>query len=410
MHKIYKFISYVLVPFIYLNTFLRLIRKKEDINRFKERFGNTNLKKNKKKDFIWIHTSSVGEFKSCDFLINNFYKKYNLLITTTTKTASDYALENYGKKIIHQYAPFDVVPWINKFLKFWEPKLVIWIESDIWPNTIVRLREKKISTLFLNARISPRSFKKWKFFSSYYKFITKTFFAIYAQSENDLYRIKKLTDGEINYIGNLKLTKKNISLPEFEISKKLNIMVASTHKNEENLIISYLENISKNYPLVNFFIAPRHPNRSQIVYNLIKNKNLDVGYHSKVGNFNNRFLIIDSFGKMEEFFNRSDIVFLGGSLIQKGGHNPIEAALANCAIITGPYVFNWQNLYEEMFNKNSCIMIKEAKELEITIQSLIENKNLIEKFKKNALNFSKTVFFKEDKLLELLNNKLEYNA
>ena len=113
---------------------------------------------------------------------------------------------------------------------------------------------------------------------------------------------------------------------------------------------------------------------------------------------------------MEEFFNRSDIVFLGGSLIQKGGHNPIEAALANCAIITGPYVFNWQNLYEEMFNKNSCIMIKEAKELEITIQSLIENKNLIEKFKKNALNFSKTVFFKEDKLLELLNNKLEYNA
>ena len=410
MHKIYKFISYVLIPCIYLNTYLRLIRKKEDFKRFRERFGNTNLKKNKKKELIWIHASSVGEFKSCDFLINNFYKKYNLLITTTTKTASDYALENYGKKIIHQYAPFDVVPWINKFLKIWKPKLVIWIESDIWPNTIVRLREKNISTIFLNARISPKSFKKWKFFGSYYKFITKTFFAIYAQSRNDLERIKTLTNVNINYIGNLKLTKKNISFSKFETSEKINIMIASTHKNEENLIIPYLENISKHYPLVNFFLAPRHPNRSKIVYNLIKNKNLDVEYHSKTKNFNNRFLIIDSFGKMEEFFNRSDIVFLGGSLIQKGGHNPIEAAIANCAIITGSNVFNWQNLYDEMINKKSCIMINNAKEIENKIKNLLENQSLIKKFKKNALNFSETIFFKEDKLLKLLNNKLEYNA
>ena len=259
MHKIYKFISYVLVPCIYLNTFLRLFRKKEDFKRFRERFGNTNLKKNKNKELIWIHASSVGEFKSCDFLINNFYKKYNLLITTTTKTASDYALENYGKKIIHQYAPFDVIPWINKFLQVWKPKLVIWIESDIWPNTIVRLREKNISTIFLNARISPTSFKKWKFFGTYYKFITKTFFAIYAQSRNDLERIKKLTNVNINYIGNLKLTKKNISFSKFEVSEKINIMIASTHKNEENLIIPYLESISKNYPLVNFFYCTTAP-------------------------------------------------------------------------------------------------------------------------------------------------------
>jgi len=94
MHKIYKFISYFLIPFIYLNTFIRLIKKKEDSNRYKERFGFTNLKKNVEKEFVWIHASSVGEFKSCDLLINHFYKKYNLLITTTTKTASDFAIKN----------------------------------------------------------------------------------------------------------------------------------------------------------------------------------------------------------------------------------------------------------------------------------------------------------------------------
>ena len=100
------------------------------------------------------------------------------------------------------------------------------------------MREKKISAIFLNARISPQSFEKWKFFSSYYKFITKTFFAIYAQSKNDLERITELTNINVNYLGNLKLTKKNTLISEYEISEKINIMIASTHQNEENLIIN----------------------------------------------------------------------------------------------------------------------------------------------------------------------------
>jgi 3-deoxy-D-manno-octulosonic-acid transferase len=398
------------MPLVYLNTYLRLIRKKEDTNRYKERFGYTNFKQILEKDVIWIHASSVGEFKSCDFLINSFHKNYNLLITTTTKTAADYALKNYGEKIIHQYAPFDVVPWINKFLNFWKPKLVVWIESDIWPNTIVRLREKNIPSIFLNARISPRSFVKWKFFSSYYKFITKTFFSIYAQSKNDLERITKLTNVNVNYLGNLKLTKKNTSYTKLEKTKKLNIMIASTHENEEGLIISSLERISKKYQIVNFIIAPRHPSRSKLIYKLLQDKKLDVEYYSKFKNLDCRFLIIDSFGKMEQFFNISDIVFLGGSLSKNGGHNPIEAATANCAIITGSNVFNWQNLYEDMVAKDACIMINEVKEFETKVITLIENKNLVENLKKNALTFSNTVFFQEDKLLELLNNRLEQNA
>ena len=410
MHNFYKFISYILIPLVYLNTYLRLIRKKEDINRYKERFGYTSFKKILEKDVIWIHASSVGEFKSCDYLINHFHKNFNLLITTTTKTAGDYALKNYGEKIIHQYAPFDVLPWINKFLKFWKPKLVIWIESDIWPNTIVRLREKNISAIFLNARISPKSFNKWKFFTSYYAFITKTFFAIYAQSKNDSKRIQKLTNVNVNYLGNLKLTKKNTSFSKPENSEKIYIMIASTHQNEESLIISSLENISKKYPLVNFFVAPRHPSRSRSIYKLFKDKKLDVEYHSKSKNLNCRFLIIDSFGKMEQFFNISDIVFLGGSLSKNGGHNPIEAAIANCAIISGSNVFNWENLYEEMLAKEACIMINEVQQFETKTINLIENKNLIENYKKNALSFSNTVFFQGDKLLEILNKRLEQNA
>ena len=410
MHKLYKIISFLLIPIIKINTFMRILKKKEDKNRYKERFGITNLKRPLEKELIWIHASSVGEFKSSDFLINNFYNNYYILITTTTTTAADYAIKNYGEKIIHQYAPYDVTLWINKFLDFWQPKFVVWIESDLWPNTIVKLRERGITSVFLNARISPKSFNKWKYFSSYYKFITKTFFAIYAQSQNDLKRIKSLTNNEVGYLGNLKLTKKFKILSNSSISKNINIMIASTHQNEEDLIIPHIEKISKKYPLINFFIIPRHPERSKVIFNLLKSKKLNVGLHSRIKNSKFKFLIIDSFGKMDEFYNKSDIVVLGGSFTNNGGHNPIEAAVANCAIITGPNIFNWQNLYDDMIKKNCCLMIKNSKELEHNIINLIEDKNLISDLKKNALSFSESVFFDEDKLLNIIKSNLEYNA
>ena len=411
MHKLYKIISYFFIPLIKINTFIRILNKKEDKIRYKERFGFTNLQKPLGKELIWIHASSVGEFKSSDFLINNFFNNYNILITTTTKTAADYAIKNYGDKIIHQYAPYDIIFWINKFLDFWQPKLVIWIESDLWPNTIVRLRERKITSVFLNARISPKSFNKWKYFSSYYKFITRTFFAIYAQSQNDLKRIESLTNNEVKYLGNLKLTNKLRILPNSSTPTNINIMLASTHHNEEALIIPYIENISKKYPLINFFITPRHPERSRIIFDLLKSKKLNVGLHSRIKkNSKNQFLIIDSFGKMDEFYNISDIVILGGSFTNHGGHNPIEAAVANCAIITGPHIFNWQNLYEDMIKKNCCLMIKNLKELEHNIINLIEDKSQISKLKQSALSFSESVFFDENKLLSVIKSKLEYNA
>ena len=140
MHKLYTIISYFLIPIIIINTFIRIFKKKEDKTRYKERFGITNLQKPLGKEVIWIHASSVGEFKSSDFLIKNFSNNYYILVTTTTKTASDYAIKNYGNKIIHQYAVYDVTVWINKFLDLWQPKLVIWIESDLWPNSPARQR------------------------------------------------------------------------------------------------------------------------------------------------------------------------------------------------------------------------------------------------------------------------------
>ena len=187
-------------------------------------------------------------------------------------------------------------------------------------------------------------------------------------------------------------------------------MISNTHNNEEDMIIPYIKHISKKYPLIKFFIAPRHPERSKTIYDLFKNKSLDVSLLSSKKENKCQFLIIDSFGKLDEYYYKSDIVFLGGSFTNNGGHNPIEAALANCAIITGPNVFNWQNIFDDMIEQKCCLMIKNPKELQNNMLNLIEDKNLISKFKRNAFTFSKTVFFEEDKLLGIINSKLEYNA
>ena len=117
MHKLYIILSYCLIPIVFVNTFIRVLIKKEDKNRFKERFGQSTLDKPKNKDLIWIHAASLGEFKSSDFIINNYFEKYSILVTTTTKAASEYAIKNYNNKIIHQFAPYDILFWINKFLK-----------------------------------------------------------------------------------------------------------------------------------------------------------------------------------------------------------------------------------------------------------------------------------------------------
>ena len=141
MIVLYKYLGIILIPLIKLNLFFRILKGKEYKNRFSERYGVTNIKK-PKGNVIWIHAASVGEFKSADLLINLLYKNYTILVTTTTISAANFASKHYDNKIIHQFAPLDISFWVEKFLNKWQPKLVIWIESDLWPITMMLLKQK----------------------------------------------------------------------------------------------------------------------------------------------------------------------------------------------------------------------------------------------------------------------------
>ena len=211
MFKLYSFFSFIAIPLILINIFLRLLNNKEDKNRYKERFGKSSVKR-PDKEIIWIHAASIGEFKSSHCIIEEYNKKYSILVTTTTKSAADYIEMNYSGKVIHQYAPFDVKIWILRFIKYWNPKIVLWIESDLWPNTLNIIKRDKIRCIFLNARISPKSFNRWRLIKNSYIQLLDTFSSIFAQSKNDQKRLQYLSVKKIEFIGNLKLSNKNFGI------------------------------------------------------------------------------------------------------------------------------------------------------------------------------------------------------
>ena len=236
MIYIYKFLSLLLIPIIKLNIKKRIFQKKESASRYKERYGISSKAIKDKRKVIWIHAASVGEFKSSQYFINKYYENYNILITTTTLSASNYANQYYGDKVIHQFAPYDVSQWVNKFLNYWKPSLVIWIESDLWPNTLNAIYKKNIKSIIVNFRISPKSFKKWKLFPKFFNQIMITFSEIFAQSTLDKSRAEFILKKNIKFIGNLKIInsqntiKKNTNIKENVNKEKMQIMFRNTIK------------------------------------------------------------------------------------------------------------------------------------------------------------------------------------
>ena len=399
MLKIYQTISTLFLPLIVVNIFIRIYRKKEDKVRFVERFGKPTIKKNNEKKILWIHASSIGEFKSSDLIIERYHKVFDILVTTTTKSSADYIKEFYENKVVHQYIPFDVSIWCSRFLNFWKPNLILWIESDIWPNMLRKIREKNINCLYLNARISPNSFKKWKNAKNFYKNSLNNFNKIYAQSTDDKKRIHELTNLHIDYIGNLKLAKNNNT--SFTNKDQLNIiMIASTHSNEEVEIIKSIKKTIHEFDL-KIYLAPRHPERINEIKHGLNKEGFSITLESNKDNDENNIVIIDSFGKLDQYFKISNLVILGGSFLKKiGGHNPIEPASYGCVVISGKYVDNWTNIYEDMVKANSCIIVNTFKEIDLKMRELLNNNIEIKKIQKNALEFSKGPFFEKEQLYQ----------
>ena len=406
----YQFLGFLFIPIIKLNIYLRILQHKEDKNRYYERYGISKIKR-PPGQLMWIHASSIGEFKSVSTIIDRLHKQYTILVTTTTLTASNYAIDHFSNKIIHQYAPFDIQIWVNRFLNKWRPSFVLWVESDLWPTTLTLIKKKSIKSFLINSRISPKSFSKWKYIREFFIKITNTFDEIFAQSQLDKKRLEFLTKRKITFIGNLKLSsieKINNEIEFTKLQKKINkyqvLMFASTHEGEEKIFINFIKNLLSKYKNLKIIIAPRHPRRSYSIIEMFNQEKINSNLFDNSLDLEEDVLVINSFGRMALYYSLSDFVILGGSFIKLGGHNPVEPAHNNCVVITGPHIYNWENVFLDMKNNNACLICNNVKELNQIVTNLFQDTKKINLIKIQAKEFANNSFVEIEKLISKIDN------
>ena len=402
MFIIYQIIIFFLIIISPLIIILRILKNKEDKSRFIEKFG-INSKFKKKGKLVWFHGSSVGEIMSIIPLVH-YYENNKLidqiLITSTTLSSSNILRKYKFKKTFHQFFPIDFFFISKKFLNYWRPSVAIFVESEIWPGIFKILNIKKIPLVLLNARITNKSFNRWLIIESFAKSIFKNISYSYPQNFETLKYLKKLSVKNVNLIGNLKFTENpydknnNFEKKLGSIFSKYNIWVAaSTHHDEEMVCAKAHIILKKKIKNLITIIIPRHINRTNEIISKISNLNLKVICHSSnVKNLDNSDIyLVDTYGESRKFYKIAKTVFLGGSLANRGGQNPLEAARFGTKILHGKNISNFEDIYKYLKKLKFTKSINTPENLASSIDfKLLKKKNFIIQKLGNKI-FSKTI-------------------
>ena len=354
---LYRLIINVVCLFAPIILRIRIYKKKEDENRYKEKLCIIKKKKPRGK-LVWFHAASVGELLSIVPLLRKLEKikeiKSILLTTNTLSSSKVFEKKIKSKKIIHQFFPFDKNIFTKKFLSHWLPDLVVFVESEIWPNFVFNIKNKKIPLILLNARITTKTYLRWKKFSSFAKLIFGSFDLCLSQNKETEKYLKNFGVKKIKNFGNLKFSKS-----KFISSNKLNKNISkifqykkiwcasSTHDSEEIFCSKTHIELKKQLKNIILVIIPRHVYRCNEIVKDLNKLNLKVHMHESQSKFalDTDIYLVNTFGETQKFFNISKSVFLGGSIVNHGGQNPIEPTRMGCTIYHGPHVNNFKDVY-----------------------------------------------------------------
>ena len=393
---IYRFFINLILIFSPIIIFVRLLKKKEDFKRFKEKFTFFS-KKRKSGNLIWFHGASVGEILSVIPLIRKLEKNKNInqiLLTSSTVSSSKIFNQFRLRKTIHQFFPIDTNFFTKRFLSYWEPQLAIFIESEIWPNILNNLEKRSVNKILLNSRITKKSFRRWNILGKFSENLFSSFNATYPQNKETEKYLKKLKVKNIKKLGNLKFSndslKQNLQLKK-KLTKFLNKKkywcAASTHDGEE--LICAKSHLKLQKKIKNFLtiIIPRHVQRTLQIKNDLSKLGLKTHLHSDSSKIkkDTQVYIVDTYGETKNFYNKCDIVFLGKSLCGEGGQNPLEPARFNCNVLYGPNISNFKEIYELLRKKNIAFKINGENQLTKKILETI-NKKIKSKEKNNKID------------------------
>ena len=363
LQKAYKGVTYLLAPVVPLYLNKRLQKGKEDPLRLQERYGKSSLSKRPVGKLIWIHAASVGESRSALALIHHLIDEKiadTVLVTTGTVTSAHIMSASLPVGAIHQYIPLDMPTWCDRFVDFWQPDVALWIEQEFWPNILESLFKRRIKTYLINGRFTEKSAYKWRSWrGAILRSMLQKFTKCYAQSEEDAKRLEEISGREVLQKGNLKYTVPCLDVEEKayqelveQIQGRPIWLAASTHPGEEEIALQAHKKVLKQYPNALLIMVPRHPNRRDEIIPVLQQESV-IAVRSKTEKITkeNQVYLADTLGELGVFYKLSSIVFMGGTFADKGGHNPIEAAQYNCAILYGPSCYNNGNIVEDFKEK-----------------------------------------------------------
>ena len=397
---IYNTLIRILYPLVIRSYIQKRIEiGKEDTKRFNERLGKP-IKERPEGKLIWFHGASVGESISMLPLINRLLENSPdtyVMVTTGTTTSADLMGKRLPERAFHQYIPIDNPAFTKRFIKHWQPDLVLWFESDFWPAMLSSIKKKNIPLILVNGRISNKSFKRWQQFDFICKELLACFTFCLGQSEEDAYRLRVLGAKDTTCLGNLKFAGLPIPVDETkkqeitqQIGKRRLFCISSTHENEEYQLGKRLPKLLENHPDLLVIVAPRHPQRGNDIKKQLQELGLNVSLRSAEEKITpqTQVYIADTIGELGIWYGISPIVFIGGSLVPHGGQNFMEPSRLRDAVIVGPYMHNFTEAMQRAQKANAIIQSNDAEEVINTVSQLLDNNDLLEAKRSLAYNWA----------------------
>ena len=350
----YRLGARLLRPIVPLVISVRAARGKEDRARIGERYGRASLERPEGR-LIWVHAASVGETNAVLPLVERLTAAgFPVLFTTTTVTSAEIAKTRLPARAIHQFGPLDLPLYVERFLDHWRPFFVVFVESELWPNVITRLEEAVVPLVLVNGRMSDRSFRRWQRVAPIARSVLSRIGLVLARSEEDGRRFRVLGAKRVEVTGNLKFDTPPPEADEAELARLKTAIAgrpvwvaASTHEGEESVVAEAHEILRPRLPGVLSIVVPRHPSRGDSIRGTIASQGLSVAQRSRgeAIRADTDVYVADTLDEMGLIFRLAPVAFLGGSIVAHGGHNPIEPVRLGAAVIHGPHIHNFADLY-----------------------------------------------------------------
>ncbi len=341
----YRAVTTLAAPAVLLALHLRRRRGKEDPARSGERRGIPGRPR-PPGPLLWLHAASVGESVSALALIERLRAArpgLSILVTTGTTTSAELMARRLPDGAFHQYVPVDRAAWVARFLDHWRPDLALWIESELWPNLIGATHARGIPMALLNARMSERSFAGWRRLPGLIGPVLAAFDLCLAQSPGDAARLEALGAARVGQVGNLKFAARPLPVDaaardrlSAAIGSRPRWLAANTHDGEDAVVLD--AHSAQARPDLLTIIAPRHPKRGDAIETLVRARGLTLARRSRgeLPDETTQVYLADTLGEMGLLYAVARHAFIGGSFVPMGGHNPLEAAHFDCAILLGP--------------------------------------------------------------------------